>query len=130
MTTATSDVLSIVIGLDPVPAARPRVSKWGTYYPATYKNWKKDALGFFPQDLEPLEGPLRVELEVVCKRPKKPTSTIPSGDVDNYAKAALDAVNDAKCWGDDKQVVSLAVTKRYAELDEEPRTLISIHKKA
>lgn len=126
---AISEALHLVIGLDPVPAARPRVSKWGTYYPATYKNWKKDALGFLPQDLAPLKGPLAVILEVICKRPKKPTSTVPSGDVDNYAKAALDAVNDAKLWGDDKQVVALTVSKRYAEPGEQPRTLITIHKK-
>lgn len=124
--TATSEALQVVLGLDPVPAARPRVSKWGTYYPEGYKNWKKNAQAFFPRDLRPLEGPLRVDLEVVCKRPKKPSSTIPTGDVDNYAKAALDAVNDAALWGDDKQVVSMLVTKRYAVGDEAPRTIITI----
>lgn len=122
--------LQVVLGLDPVPAARPRVSKWGTYYPEGYKNWKKNAQAFFPQGVAPLEGPLRVELEVVCKRPKKPSSSIPTGDVDNYAKAALDAVNDAALWGDDKQVVSLLVTKRYAAVDETPRTIITIEQLA
>ncbi len=130
MTATSKDILEVVIGLDPVPASRPRVSKFGTYYSATYKNWKKDAARFFPQAPEALQGPLAVELEVVCKRPKKPTTTIPTGDVDNYAKAALDAVNDAKLWEDDKQVVSLTVSKRYAVGDESPRTTINIQKKA
>lgn len=128
---ATSDEsVQVVIELAPVPAARPRVSKWGTYYPPNYKDWKKAAEAFFPFSPTPLEGALAVELEVVCKRPKKPTSPIPTGDVDNYAKAALDAVNDAKLWHDDKQVVSLAVSKRYAGDGEAPRTIINIKKKA
>lgn len=120
--------LRIVIGLAPVPAARPRVARFGTYYPPTYKAWKKDALVFMPKVSSVLEGPLSVDMEIICKRPKKPTSSIPVGDVDNYAKAALDAVNDAALWGDDKQVVSMHVSKRYAEPGEEPCTVISINK--
>lgn len=122
---AISD-LHIVIGLAPVPAARPRVAKFGTYYPPTYKAWKKDARWFMPKVSDPLQGPLAVDMEIICKRPQKPTSSIPVGDVDNYAKAALDAVNDATIWGDDKQVVSMHVSKRYAEPGEEPCTIINI----
>lgn len=124
---STSD-LTIRIDLPPVPASRPRVSKFGTYYAATYKNWKKAALGFFPKDLQPLLGSLWVDLEIVCTRPKKPTGPIPTGDIDNYTKAALDAVNDAGVWGDDRQVTTLFVKKRYAHLGEEPHTLIRIRK--
>lgn len=127
MTTVTfKDALQVTIGLDPVPASRPRVTKWGTYYTATYKKWKEAAAKFFEKPEQVLTGPLAVELEVICKRPKKPTSEIPVGDVDNYAKAALDAVNDAQLWEDDKQVTQLLVTKRYAEPGEAPRTIIQI----
>lgn len=111
----------------PVPASRPRVTKWGTYYPKTYKDWKDKASGFFSKPAAVASGPLHVQLEVICKRPQKLTTDIPVGDVDNYAKAALDAVNDAGIWGDDKQVVSLHVVKRYAGKGEEPRTHIEIH---
>ena len=127
MTLTTSDTgYEVVIGIDPVPAARPRVSKWGTYYPETYKKWKAAAAQFFPKLFEQLKGPLGVELEVICKKPQRPTKTFPRGDVDNYAKAALDAVNDAQLWGDDDQVQRLIVSKRYAEKDEQPRTIIKI----
>lgn len=127
MTLTTSDTgYEVVIGIDPVPAARPRVSKWGTYYPETYKKWKAAATKFFPKLFEQLKGPLGVELEVICKKPQRPTKTFPRGDVDNYAKAALDAVNDAQLWGDDDQVQRLIVSKRYAEKDEQPRTIIKI----
>lgn len=120
--------LTIVIELPPVPASRPRVSKFGTYYAANYKDWKKAALGFFPKDLQPILGALRVDLEIVYKRPKKITRPIPPGDIDNYAKAALDAVNDAGVWGDDRQVTTLLVKKRYAHLEEDPHTRIHIKK--
>ena len=126
-TTGISDLAhAVTIGLPPVPAARPRVGRWGTYYPENYKNWKDKAHGFFPKLFKVADGPLRVELEVVCKRPKKPAGSVPTGDIDNYANAALDAVNDAGLWGDDKQVVCLQATKRYAEPGEEPGTHIRI----
>lgn len=128
MTTVTSENgYRVVIEQAPVPASRPRVSKWGVYYSDTYKKWKAAAARDFPTGpIMVLKGPLAVTLEVVCKRPQKLTSSIPVGDVDNYAKAALDAVNDAGLWDDDKQVVSLRVSKRYAEPGEAPHTLIDI----
>ena len=129
MTTVISEASYIVeIGLAPVPASRPRVTKWGTYYTATYKDWKTAAQGFFPQCPEVLQGALAVELSVICKRPVKLTIAIPKGDVDNYAKAALDAVNDAGLWEDDKQVTHLTVSKRYAQPGETPRTIITIRR--
>lgn len=112
--------------LPPVPASRPRVTRYGTYYSETYKKWKTEALKSFPPIVEALQGPLEVSLLVVCKRPKKLTMDIPPGDVDNFAKAALDAINDGKLWGDDKQVVQLIVSKRYAEHNETPRTEVTI----
>jgi Holliday junction resolvase RusA-like endonuclease len=41
----------------------------------------------------------------------------PSGDVDNYAKSALDGLNNV-VWEDDKQVVQLAATKAWGEEGE------------
>jgi len=117
----------VFIGLAPVPASRPRVTRFGTYYSKTYKNWKDQAQGFFPKLFKVAEGSLRVELEVVCKRPQKPAGSVPTGDIDNYAKAALDAVNDAGLWGDDKQVVCLHAIKRYAAPGEDPGTHIRIY---
>lgn len=38
----------------------------------------------------------------------------PSGDVDNYAKSALDGLNSV-VWDDDKQVVKLTAYKRWGE---------------
>ena len=44
--------MRLSIPLNPVPASRPRVSKWGTYYPKRYATWKKDALKHLPANLE------------------------------------------------------------------------------
>jgi Holliday junction resolvase RusA-like endonuclease len=44
-------------------------------------------------------------------------------DVDNYLKAALDALNGI-CFGDDSQIVSLSVIKKYSD---NPRLEIEIN---
>jgi len=63
---------------------------------------------------EPLEGPLAVEItlhkdrvEVRVETAEKPAVHL-RGDIDNYAKTVLDALNK-KAWGDDSQIVSLNV---------------------
>jgi len=43
----------------------------------------------------PIDGPLAVGVECVCKRPAKPARGYPMGDVDNYAKGILDAATKA-----------------------------------
>ena len=118
------------IELPPVPASRPRVGKFGTYYTQGYANWKKQALAFFPGVKMELSGLFTVDIDVICKRPAKVTRLTPVGDVDNYAKAALDVVTSAGVWSDDDAVTSSTVSKRYAEPEELPRTIIRIkHRK-
>lgn len=73
------------------------------------------------------EGPLIVSLAFRMPRPKNmvwKTKPMPStwdtrqnGDVDNLAKAVLDALN-AKAWLDDRQVVRLTIDKRMRAGDE------------
>lgn len=127
MTASTSNSgYSFSIPVAPVPAARPRVAKFGTYYPRTYATYRKDAhLWASKADLRKHLGDLDVELEVIGKRPRTTILTAPNGDVDNFAKAALDVLND-RAWGDDKQIRRLVVTKRFAEPGEEPRTDVTI----
>lgn len=75
----------------------------------------------------PLEGPLSVSLRLRLSPPasmsKRQRGRILAGeeayfgrvDVDNAAKAALDAMNGV-CWGDDKQITRLFVMKIAAEI--------------
>lgn len=50
----------------------------------------------------------------------------PSGDVDNYAKSALDGLNGV-VWEDDRQVVQMGATKRWAGEEEESGLTIEVH---
>jgi Holliday junction resolvase RusA-like endonuclease len=102
---------------DPVPAARPKVSRWGTYYPKTYRAFRT-AMELVVRKLfagrQPMVGPLVVILNVFVRKPKSSKLLYPIGDVDNYAKAYLDSLN-GHAWHDDKQVISLTVTKDFTD---------------
>lgn len=124
-TRATSD-RSVSFPFDPVPASRPKVSRYGTHYSKSYAAWRTAAAQFLEgEDLgEPMTGPLAVIVENICRKPRTSKLAHPKGDVDNYAKAALDALKDI-AWTDDRQVVVLVVSKRFAEAGEEPRTEVN-----
>lgn len=122
-------VLSFRLNLTPVTASRPRVPRFGKpYYPAKYHNWRVDAAGCLKKlDLPKAPpGPLVTLVEHVVPRPKTRKKAYPRGDVDNYAKATLDALTHAELWDDDDQVEVLVATKRYAAEDEEPHAHVVV----
>ena len=123
---ALGPLFSYTLDLAPVPAARPRVGKWGTYYPPRYEKWKKEALLLFiATTFKPTSKLVVVFIEVVCTKPRTGKLPTPVGDVDNYAKGPLDAMTKSgRFWEDDKQVVGLTVCKRYCHSDELPHMLI------
>ena len=112
----------------PKGKGRPRSTRIGvTYTPAAtrkYEGYVKlcaaEAMGGRP----PFSGP--VDLQIVAVLPiskswsKAKKAQAEAGllymtkrpDIDNYAKAVMDACN-AVVYGDDVQVVSLAIVKRY-----------------
>ena len=131
----TKKTFKLTLPVAPVPASRPRVGKWGTFYSKNYAKWKKDAdvclKEITAKNLEltirplQIEGAIAVTIEQICKRPKKLTREYPRGDLDNHAKGPLDAITQSDIgWHDDDQVTKLIVSKRYAEPDEEPRSII------
>jgi Holliday junction resolvase RusA-like endonuclease len=119
----------IVLALDPVPAARPRVGKFGTYYPKTYSRFKLQAdelLAPLAEGRTPSTELFYVNVEFIGEKPKSTILPAPKGDIDNYVKAALDAVTKAQCmWSDDRQVVGLHAVKRWAREGEENRIVIT-----
>ncbi len=121
---------SVVFPFNPVPASRPRVSRWGVYYAKTYKDWKALAEGHLaPGDagIRPADRVL-VVIIAVAKRAKTSKATFVNGDVDNFAKGPMDVVTKATgYWEDDKQVSWLLTGKRFAEPGEEPRTEVHIY---
>lgn len=119
---AAAGLFSFWIGGKPVPAGRPRVTRWGTYYPKTYTNWIKDSAPFVSRlDAAPTDRPIALIIEAILPKPKSSKFDTPMGDVDNYAKGPMDLLTKAqKAWVDDRQVVFLAIAKRFAEEGEEP----------
>ena len=113
-----------------MPASRPRISRHGNYYPKGYTDFRKEIYRFF-KGLEKEEvdadSRFRVDLEIICYKPQKPSNDYPRGDVDNYAKAYLDSITFAQlAWEDDIQVVELNVTKRYQEEGEDYGAYLTI----
>ena len=110
------DTVVLHLPIAPVPASRPRVSKWGTYYGKTYSAFRKEAAKVIDAELEndPLEGGLEVSLWFFCKKPKTTRREEPRGDVDNYIKAILASCN-GKVWVDDDQILRLNAQKRWAD---------------
>ena len=121
-----TSISKIVVPVEPVPASRPRVSKWGTYYGKRYTKFRKDAkIALEAMDLdEPLSGQLSVHLEFYCKRPKTTKRDTPRGDVDNYMKGILDSANGI-LWLDDEQIVKCSGKKVYED-EHGPRIIITI----
>lgn len=73
----------------------------------------------------PIDGPVAVGLAFKLARPQRPQWLFPAvkPDIDKLARAALDAITDARVWRDDAQVVQMHATKVY-ECDGEPPGLV------
>lgn len=124
--------LSLFIPIKPVPASRPRISRYGNYYPESYTDFRKEIYRFF-KGLDKQEAcgksKYRVSLEIICKKPKTPSNEYPRGDIDNFVKSYLDSITYAQlAWVDDIQVISINAMKRYQEDGEEYGARLSIQR--
>lgn len=127
---------SFVVALNPIPCPRPRITVRGrfahAYYPASYKTWKGRAAELIEAELDKLpvntyyDVPLQVLLVCVVEKPKTTKRKWPKGDIDNYAKAILDALTEAGAWGDDDQVIDVRVVKRLTDPGESGNFTVTI----
>jgi Holliday junction resolvase RusA-like endonuclease len=126
MTTKTSEFR---IGVVPLPAPRPRVTKFGSaYMPASYKAYQKQiAAALPPKPPLAFANELFVEIEFVCKPIAKSKYTTPMGDLDNFAKGVMDTLTDEGWWEDDRQIMKLNLSKRFPQAGEDPHINVSIH---
>jgi Holliday junction resolvase RusA-like endonuclease len=99
------------------------------------KEWIK-VVGFYANPhvpSKPIEGPIRMTLTFVMKRPvamnakKHPVGRIPADkrpDTDNLCKCTTDAL--LGFWVDDSQITELNASKWYAAKAETPRIEVTI----
>lgn len=140
-----SAVYSTIILGPPVAQGRARLSRSGhhTMHPAS-REWRTRAVAQIRAELghqwTPLHELLAVDVIVSLPRPKMRPALIEReawraggavaaagrGDVDNYAKAALDACVDAGLMTDDHLVSTLTVCKMFHSVCGVPFVAIEV----
>lgn len=108
-----------IFAVKPRSKQRPRSTRSGhTYTPKETREYEK-LISELYAGVAFTDGPLEVELifdkdktEITIKE-LKPSKNPPKlrGDIDNYAKAILDALNGV-AYTDDKQIISLKLRKK------------------
>jgi len=123
--------LTITVLGTPVAKARPRMTRSGiAFTPAKTRSYETYARLVAQEEMKAarigmMEGPLRMTMRVDLPIPsswsKRKQQQALTGeirpcvkpDIDNFVKAALDALNGV-VFADDKQVVRVEAEKRYA----------------
>lgn len=111
-------MIEITIAGEPKAQARPRFRfrGKGVYSPKTdwYKTVYADLVKHYPNLT--LVGPLHMDIIFNMPKPKTLKRLYPDvrPDLDNLAKAVMDACNQAKIWHDDSQVIALTLVKMYS----------------
>lgn len=117
--------------LRPIPAPRPRVTKWGTYNDPKYTYYKKliqQAMGNKFYSDKPLTMSLVFSYTYPRSWAKKRCVAQPHAsrpDLDNLCKGIMDALNEV-CYKDDSQIVHLSASKIYSDVDTIQITLREI----
>jgi len=129
---ASKATLTFTVAGEPVPQPRPRVIKRGkkawAYTPDEHPvNAYRKAIAIGASAFAAVAGgclvdaPVSVTINLTFPRPpshlnksgvKATAPRLPKPDVDNVAKAVLDAINGV-AWEDDSQVAELIVRKSY-----------------
>ena len=128
------EFLELILPVNPVPASRPRVSRWGVYYGKRYTKFRSQALKVSVPIIKrlnetgaatlPLKGSLELHISFEARRPKTSKLVCPKPDVDNFLKAALDVLTKAELWEDDHQITTVKADKSWAK--NEPCIRLSV----
>lgn len=131
--------LTIRIPIDPVAKGRPRFTRFGgAYTPTKTKKYETAIAEYYTQASKGFtfeDTPVCVNIvfgmPIPKSAPKSRREAMQVGvirhtkkpDLDNLAKAVLDALNEI-AWKDDSQIVRLSVMKEYSS---EPYVYLYIH---
>lgn len=134
MTQPLTSKFSVFVPIEPRPASRPNVSRYGvrysknhTEYQQRFKAWLKDgAQTTF--DWPYIEKQLcSVTVEFVSTKARTSKLTTPPYDIDNASKLILDCITTAGLiWYDDKTIVHLDARKRFAKDGETAGTYFTV----
>ena len=124
--------IDLLFNINPVPASRPRVTRWGTYYGKKYKQFKLE-MGLLVLESDKtnsvnpitrLDGLISADMTFFVPMAKSWSNKKKSSkngqfcdnnsDLDNYEKAILDSLNGVY-FHDDKQIVQQSSQKIWAE---------------
>ena len=126
------NTIYLTYNINPIPASRPRVTRWGTYYGKRYSNFKKEMKERTShEDKENLKNtviwledlifadmtffiPMAVSWSKKKKSLKNEQYCDNNADLDNYEKAILDSLNGIY-FKDDRQIVSQKSKKIWAD---------------
>ncbi len=130
-------MIKFEISGQPQGKARPRVTRYGTYTPSKTKAYQDLVRYSFSSQVDidkPSDNPLIADIECFYKIPKntskKRRESMLSGDIkpvvkpdlDNVAKAILDALNGL-AYKDDNQVIRLNISKHYGDM---PKVIVRL----
>ena len=121
-------MINFIVPGQPQGKGRPRVTRNGTYTPQKtkdYQNTIKDIAELHCKEyfmLEPLKATLICYYQIPKSMPKYKRVLVKEGklypivkpDIDNVAKAILDALNGV-VYKDDNQIVELYIKKLYSD---------------
>ena len=105
--------------IDPVAKGRPRFTQGPrprAYTPKKTKDFEQTIKKMASQQYRngPLKDAVSVTIVFIIKKPKSVKRDYPTvkSDLDNYCKAALDALNGI-AYVDDSQIIELNASKKY-----------------
>ena len=115
----------ITFPIAPVVASRARVTRWSTYFPKRYTQFRKEFGELLEKyKAEPTDGLLYVKLDFYVqlhktmskkkKEEKEGKHCDNNADLDNYVKATLDSL-EGKYYNNDKQIVMIRARKYWSD---------------
>ena len=120
MTTTRAFSLVFRIEGEPVPKGRPRFTvHGGVYTPKMTREAEDEVLWSFKiahPGHEPAAGPIGIDLEFAPTKGRR-------GDIDNYIKTVLDALN-GWAWKDDRQIET--ITASFTRGEARPYTRVHV----
>lgn len=133
MTLGSTSEFTVFIPVEPAPASRPQVSRYGVRYAKShqayiqaFKTWMSSGANW--EEWPWLDKTLcEVDLQFYCTKPRTSKLQTPRYDIDNLVKLPLDCITDTGLiWHDDKQITTLTAYKAFAGPEEEAGTWLSV----